>query len=80
MDDFVAPAEASKAGLDGAVIVVAMRRFDQVWEALFPPEQQRLVRLLIERVVVNHDAMEIRFHPNGVLSLADELGREGLAA
>lgn len=76
----VAQAEASKAGLDEAVIVVAMRRFDQVWDALFPPEQQRLVRLLIERVVVNHDAMEIRFHPNGVLSLADELGREGMAA
>lgn len=76
----VAQAAAKESALDEATVVVAMRQFDQVWDALFPTEQQRLVRLLIEKIVVNPDAMEIRFHTNGVLSLADELGRQGIAA
>ncbi|WP_223618961.1 recombinase family protein [Lysobacter sp. ESA13C] len=76
----VAQAAASEAGLDEAMIVVGIRQFDQVWDALFPAEQKRLLRLLIEQVVVNLDGMEIRFHPNGVSSLVDELGREGIAA
>ncbi|WP_342315747.1 hypothetical protein [Lysobacter sp. FW306-1B-D06B] len=42
--------------LDEAQITVAMTQVDQIWAQLFPAEQQRLVRLLIERVVVSPTA------------------------
>ncbi|WP_285222341.1 MULTISPECIES: recombinase family protein [unclassified Lysobacter] len=67
-------------GADEARIVLALRQFDQVWDTLFPTEQHRLVRLLVEKIVVRPDAMEIRFHPNGVVSLADEFARQEIAA
>ncbi|MGH8083305.1 MAG: recombinase family protein [Lysobacter sp.] len=61
---------------DEAQVVVAMRQFDQVWDSLFPIEQHRLMRLLVERITVLPDSMEIRFHPNAVESLTDEFTRE----
>ena len=39
--------------LDEAQVTVAMTRLDAVWEQLFPAEQQRIVRLLIEKVIVS---------------------------
>jgi site-specific DNA recombinase len=43
---------------------------DRVWEQLFPAEQQRLVRLLVERVIVTPTNLELRLRPGGVGSLA----------
>ncbi|MGH8586097.1 MAG: hypothetical protein ACREWE_07930 [Gammaproteobacteria bacterium] len=35
-------------------------RLDQLWDQLFPPEQQRIVRLLmIEKVIVSPDDIEV---------------------
>jgi len=53
-----------------------MTRFDAIWEELFPAEQQRIVRLLIEKVIVSPDALEVRFRPNGIEVLALELQPE----
>jgi hypothetical protein len=39
--------------LDEAQVTVAMTQLDSVWEKLFPAEQQRIVRLLIEEVIVS---------------------------
>jgi site-specific DNA recombinase len=36
--------------LDEVQVAVAMTRLDAIWEQIFPAEQQRIVRLLIERV------------------------------
>ena len=43
---------------------------------LFPAEQQRIVRLLIERVIVSPNDLEVRFRPNGIEVLALELQPE----
>lgn len=40
-------------------IVLPLRRIGQVWEQLFPAERQRIVRLLIDRVVVAEAGIEI---------------------
>jgi site-specific DNA recombinase len=45
-------------------------------EQLFPAEQQRIVRLLIERVIVSPSDLEVRFRPNGIEALALELQPE----
>ena len=46
---------------------------DASWEQIFPAEQQRIVRLLIEKVIVSPDDLEVRFRPNGIEVLALEL-------
>lgn len=60
-----------------------MTRLDQIWDQLFPAEQQRIVRLLVERVVVSPNDIEVRLRANGIEDLALELGPavpEGVAA
>lgn len=56
--------------LDAAQVAVAMTQVDRVWEQVFPAEQQRLVRLLVERVIVSPTNLELRLRPGGVGSLA----------
>ena len=36
-----------------------MRQMSEVWENLFPIEQNRIMRLLIERVQLQEDGLEI---------------------
>jgi site-specific DNA recombinase len=62
--------------LDEAQVTVAMTRLDAIWEQLFPAEQQRIVRLLIEKVIVSPHDLEVRFRPNGIEVLALELQPE----
>jgi site-specific DNA recombinase len=62
--------------LDEAQVTVAMTRLDAIWEQLFPAEQQRIVRLLIEKVTVSPSDLEARFRPNGIEVLALELQPE----
>jgi len=48
-----------RAELDEPTVVVAMRQISTVWAQLFPTEQHRLMRLLIERVQLHHDGLDI---------------------
>jgi site-specific DNA recombinase len=56
--------------------MVAMTRLDSIWEQLFPVEQPRIVWLLIEKVIVSPNDLEVRFRPNGIEVLALELQPE----
>jgi site-specific DNA recombinase len=44
---------------DEAQVAVAMTRLEAIWEQLFPAEQQRIVRLLIEKVIVSSNDLEV---------------------
>lgn len=46
-----------------------------MWEQLFPLEQHRIVQLLVERIVVSTNEMQVRLHPNGVENLALDVVR-----
>lgn len=59
--------------LDEAQVTVAMTRLEPIWEQLFPAEQQRILRLLVEQVIVSPTDLEVRFRPNGIQALAREL-------
>ena len=61
--------------IDEAKVCVAMLQVDKIWEQLFPAEQQRIVRLLIDKVVVTPNTIELRFRQNGIERLALELKR-----
>jgi site-specific DNA recombinase len=53
----------------------AMADFDEVWEALNPKEQGRLLQLLVERVEYDGQTstVSITFHPTGVKALAGQM-------
>ncbi|HRQ02071.1 MAG TPA: recombinase family protein [Ottowia sp.] len=59
--------------LDEAKITVAMTRLDQIWDQLFPAEQTRIVKLLVEKVIVSPDDLEVRLRANGIERVVLEL-------
>ncbi|MHB9125631.1 MAG: recombinase zinc ribbon domain-containing protein [Armatimonadota bacterium] len=54
-------------------VAECLRRLDPIWDELFPLEQTRIVQLLIERVTINPDGMNIRIRGNGLHSLVSEV-------
>jgi hypothetical protein len=52
----------------------ALHRLDPLWEQLFPAEQARIVRSLVERVVVGPAGADIRLRVEGLAGLVRELG------
>jgi hypothetical protein len=50
-----------------------LAEFATVWSELFPAEQARIVQLLVERVDVREDALEVRIRAEGIASLIGEL-------
>ncbi|MBR0679423.1 recombinase family protein [Roseomonas eburnea] len=58
-------------------------RLDPLWDELFPGEQERIVRLLVERVTVTEKGAEIRLNLEGLAGLARDMAakpREAIAA
>lgn len=64
---------ASAVDLDEARVVMPMRQLVAVWPSLFPAEQRRLAQLLIERVLIGDDGLEILWRDAGWVELIDEL-------
>jgi site-specific DNA recombinase len=54
-------------------ITVLLADFAMVWSELFPAEQARIVQLLVERVDVQEDALEVRIRAEGLANLVGEL-------
>ena len=50
-----------------------MLQLDSIWEQLFPAGQQRIARLLIEKVIVSPNDLEVQLRLNGIEVLAVEL-------
>nr|SPS04783.1 Resolvase, N-terminal domain protein [Candidatus Nitrotoga fabula] len=61
------------AKLDEPIVVLAMNQIGQVWEHLFPVEQHRIVRLLVERIQLHSDGLEILWKYDGWHSFSQEL-------
>jgi hypothetical protein len=59
----------------------ALLQLDPLWDELFPAEQARIVQLLVERVDVRMNGVEVRLRPNGVIGLVREVagGRRAAA-
>jgi DNA invertase Pin-like site-specific DNA recombinase len=51
----------------------ALERLDPLWDELFPAEQMRIVQLLVERVEVHPDRLDVRLRTAGLTKLVDEL-------
>ena len=59
--------------LTEAEVREALDRFDPLWDELFPAEQARIVQLLVERVDVAADGIDVRLRVEGLGSLFAEL-------
>jgi site-specific DNA recombinase len=64
--------------LTEAEVREALHRFDPLWDELFPAEQARIVRLLVERVDVGVDAVDIRLRADGLATLVHDLNLTGV--
>ena len=54
-------------------VVETITDFAPLWEELFPAEQARIVRLLVERVDLAADGMRVRLRAEGLHGLVEEL-------
>ncbi|MCA9646277.1 MAG: recombinase family protein, partial [Myxococcales bacterium] len=61
-------------GLSEMEVRDALERVDPLWEELFPAEQARVIQLLVERIDVAPDGVEIRLRVDGLSQLVRELG------
>ena len=62
--------------IDGREVVEALQRLDPLWDQLFPAEQARILQLLVARVVVRLDSLEIRLRVEGISSVVEDLRRQ----
>lgn len=66
--------------LDEPMVVLAMNQIGKVWDQLFPIEQHRIVRLLIERVHLHADGLEILWKDDGWRSFSQEMSQHPFVA
>ena len=67
-------ARAEAPDLTEAETREALDRLDPIWDEMFPAEQARIVRLLVERVEVGPAGADIRLRVAGLASLVRDLG------
>jgi len=54
-------------------VVESITELEPLWDELFPAEQARIVRLLVERVDLAPDGMRVRLRAAGLRTLVEEL-------
>jgi hypothetical protein len=59
--------------LTEAEVRPALVEFEPLWGELFPAEQARIVRLLVDRVDVTVDGIEVKLRIDGIGTLVTEL-------
>jgi hypothetical protein len=65
--------------LDEAKVTVAMTRLDALWDQLFAAEQTRIVKLLVEKVIISPSNLEVRLRANGIERLVLEMNPKPIA-
>jgi hypothetical protein len=61
--------------LSEAEISEALGALEPVWDELYPAEQARIMRLLIERIAVAPDGISVTLHGAGIRSLVADLAK-----
>jgi site-specific DNA recombinase len=66
-------AQLDGEAIDEREVIDALQRLDPLWGQLFPVEQTRILQLLVARVVVRVDGLEITLRVEGITSLIEDL-------
>jgi len=72
-------ARKSINGLTESDVRSSLLAFEPLWNELFPAEQSRIIKLLVERVDVRTDRVDIKLRIAGVTSLIGELASNSAA-
>jgi len=64
---------AEDLALDESEVIETLGALEPVWDELYPAEQARILRLLIERIDVSPDGISVTLHVAGIRSLVAEL-------
>jgi hypothetical protein len=64
---------AEDAQIKEGAVIEALGALDPVWDELYPAEQARILRLLIERIDVAPDGISVTLHAAGIRSLLAEM-------
>jgi site-specific DNA recombinase len=59
--------------LEEGDVIEALGALEPVWDELYPAEQARIMRLLIERIDVAPDGISVTLHAAGIRSIIAEL-------
>jgi hypothetical protein len=55
-----------------------MANVDKVWDSLYPLEQHRILHLLLKKVVIYPERIDVSLHPSGVANLVIEVAQKEL--
>jgi hypothetical protein len=69
-------AQAEQCDVTEEEVRQALLQLDPMWDELFPAEQARIAQLLVDRVDVHGDGVDVRFRLNGIGALAREASRK----
>ena len=69
----VASAKAKDPEADETDVVTALANFDKLWESLFPAEQARTARILINRVTVSQQGLTVDLRTEGLGSIIRDM-------
>ena len=64
---------AEDVELEEGDVIEALGALEPVWDELYPAEEARILRLLIEQIEVASDGISITLHAAGIRSLVAEL-------
>jgi hypothetical protein len=67
-------ATADGAEFSEAMVCAALERLDPLWEELFPAEQARIVQLLVQRIDLKPDGLELQLRTQGLGHVMRQLG------
>ena len=75
MQQVAVNSEALGDPVDEVMATVALTQINKVWEQLFPAEQLRIIQLLVDKVIVSPDNIDLRLHNNGIEQLTLEMNQ-----
>ena len=73
-------ARAAASDVTEQEVLLALERIEPLWDELFPAEQARIVRLLVDRVDVRIEGAAVRLRLDGLGSLVRDLAEQAPAA
>jgi site-specific DNA recombinase len=73
-------ARAQDGEISEADVRAALQQLDPMWDELFPAEQARIVALLVERIEIAEDDLDIRLRTDGLAGLVREFGIDARVA
>lgn len=50
-----------------------LKRFNDIWDQLFPMEQNRIVQLIVKRINVGLEGIDIAYRPNGIMEVYEQI-------